>query len=139
MMPVPLVRTAIDPAAPVITIVVDIFEKAIALFCQAGQLEFALVDNVAIKFGVIRRGLAIENATDFEVMQMTVEPAHGSLQGVVQGLEREAGRDLDAPPDGWIDVEERYVKARDHFLQLGCLTWLGRQFQGRSSSIRLAG
>jgi hypothetical protein len=57
-----------------------------------------------------------ENAADFEVMQMTIEPAHGSLKGVVQGLEREVGRDLDAPPDGRIDVEERNVKAGDHVL-----------------------
>jgi len=120
-------------AAPIVAIVVDVLEKAIAFFRKRGQLEFALVDDIAVKFRIVRRRLPIKNAADFEVMQMTVEPAHGSLKGVVQGLEREIGRDLDAPPDGGIDVEERNVKAGDKVLHAAL------QFQGKSSSIRLAG
>src|SRR6202047_5078333 len=48
-----------DREAPVVAIVVDVFKKAVAFFRKRGQLEFALADDVAVKFGVVRRRLPI--------------------------------------------------------------------------------
>ena len=124
-----------DRAAPIIPVVVDVFEDAFAIFGEAGELKLTLAQNVAV-FG---RGLAIERAVDLEVMQVAVVPAHDVLNNVVQALEGEVGRDLDPSPDSRIYFEQCDFGTDDHILHVASMVRTGFQFQGRSSPMRLAG
>jgi hypothetical protein len=42
-------------------------------------------------------------------MQVAILPSHGDLQNAMKLLERRLAGELDAPPDGWVDLPERYM------------------------------
>ena len=42
-------------------------------------------------------------------MQVGILPSHGDLQNATKLLEGRLAGELDAPPDGWLDLPERYM------------------------------
>src|SRR5712671_2444631 len=87
-------------------------------------------------------GNAIDDiASDAELVQMIVLPAHHDLNDAMQLVETDGKLNLDAPTDGWLHLVERDGKSGD-LLGTGHAARLAdRQgrFQGRNSSTRLVG
>jgi hypothetical protein len=52
-------------------------------------------------------------ARDDVLVQVIIPPSHGDLQDAVKLLERYLAGELDAPPDGWLDIPERYMHSID--------------------------
>src|SRR5262249_57353404 len=82
---------------------------------------------------------------DGELPQVVIEPSHGGLDDVVQGLERDRGRYLDLAPDHRVAVLELDAKSGDLVEAVGggaggahaaSLAGPLFQFQGRSSASR---
>jgi hypothetical protein len=72
-----------DDAAPAVAIVVGIFEGALAIDDQRGELDLAPVIHLA----VFARRHAIHNLAELEVVQVIVGPAHDGLDDVVHAFQ----------------------------------------------------
>ena len=124
-----------DHAAPVVAVVVNVVEDALAIDDQRRQLDLAPIEHVA----VIGRGRTIHDAPGLEVVQVIIGPAHDDLNDIVQAFEREARRRLDLAPDRRIDIEQGDRDTDDRILHAANMTRTRFQFEGNSSPILLAG
>src|ERR1019366_9984055 len=130
-----------DPMLPVVAHVVDIPERLGAAVERFRKFGRAGALDLASPTGVVGIGDAVDHIIDRELPEVIVEPAHGGLDDLVQGLKVGRAAHGDAPPDhrldiGQFDAQDGEVFRAAHAASLAA----GRsQFQGKSSARRLIG
>lgn len=73
--------------------------------------------SILFVFVVLVAAVPIARAADLEQVHVTVLPAHGELEDVVELRQRVARRDLDASPDRRLDIQQLDVKRMDGTMQ----------------------
>ena len=84
--------------SPTVAEVVEVLETPSRLRGDLVQCYLPLRFEIRIR--LVRIGLAIATAADFELVQMRVLPPHGLLENGVKAVEGDGARHQDSSPDG---------------------------------------
>ena len=81
--------------------------------CHTGhdlpERHASFIDHLALVHVVVGIRHAVKTAADYELVKMAVLPAHDDLQYCVQLGQGSVFPHLDAPPDGQVNVLQRYL------------------------------
>lgn len=90
---------------PLITEVVGVVDDRGIWRYDVSQAR-AIRDLARYCFPVLVDRQTIGRAANAKFSEVIIQPAHGDLDGIMQDLEGDRGRDLDQAPDQWIAVFE---------------------------------
>ena len=94
---------------PAVTKVVQIYELRPHAGYDLPERHAAFIDHLALVHVVVWVGHAVKTAADYELVEMVVLPSHDDLQYGVQLGQGSVFPHLDAPPDGRLNVSQRYL------------------------------
>ena len=99
----------LDDVFPVVAEVIDVEEAEAFAVVEVAQPYLALVETagVILELWLAEFGIAVGQATDAKLVEVTVPPAEGGLDDTMQLAEMEAARHDQAPPDRRLDFGER--------------------------------
>lgn len=128
----------LDPMLPAVAEIVDIAEGF--GIGQAHRQRDAFLRDHRLAHAPVRIGNAVAAASDLELVQVVVRPAHRRLDHVVQRGQRQGVRHHDPPPDGRLEPDQfnaQLKQARgtgaqhmDALRHLGCPPRFGTRING---------
>src|SRR4051794_36835932 len=94
---------------PAVTKVMQIYELRPYTGNDLPEQHAVFIGHLALVHVIVGVGHAVKAAADYELVEMVVLPSHDDLQYRVQLGQGRVFPHLDAPPDGRLNISQRYL------------------------------